>query len=1058
MTRLRKLGPSPLLVALAAAHLVLSTPATEGATAAPAVPTAFKPSWGRQIDFAQGLGTHRYFDLAEHVLAGLVANPDILVIERATLYRLMGDFYLEQSNNVAAGTNGLSRFLEYLSKARGYHLEYLEHPSIQGVYRHSAEAFRVRTRASWVLLLEAEGHARFLEDPDVPKEAKEKHKADARALFGSALDELKKAIDGKQLEVERLRAAPNVPGQPGLYKAAREEAFTVRFLRGEAHLPFARFLENTQAPDKERMDLLQAAEKDLRQLLIDYHGGPLDQVNLAVAANLIEQGPARDADALDRLDDLLRTAEFARHKRIPCEAAHLKAILLRRQKKPQDAIAVLDDLLKYRSNGAWDPRSKATEPVRQFLADTRTADREDYDQKALAGSFLLMAECYGALGDEAKAAKDPAKARRLYGTAFDLGEGVLEAKARIDLRYADLIERWRIEAGRPESLSILWTKYRGALAQRAWLRAAYFLTEFIRRSHPGPGDAPRLYSALGQLYFQAARYYEAYTTYWAVARWFPARDASRAQQLALTCLAEQAKQAREKSPEEAKFAESVLARARLEVESEDPGYHTLSQAKALRGNGDLAKALDLLKAFRPDSAHYAAALGEAALGYRGLFERTPEADRRKPAAQEALRKALDCFQAALDHSRSKILKLAGEEHAAARTRLLNDVAVILAYNCQTCLPPYLSQPAKVVELTSDLEKSYPGIDAAAAYPALHYCRLCAARNLAESDPAHADQHLAVLDEAWKALLATKEAPRIALAAFQGSQAYLGLAARLKADLDKAPPAARPKLAERIAACQDRALEFSLQLIAANPQQPLATYSDILRRLKTREPEPRSADYRRIAEIAPNAIKMFKDDPRAAERLLSVKAYLGIAQAQLGDYAKAIPVLEEVHTVLRARHQEAAKGADQKKARDLEATAPRRDWRHPEVMECLARSYLAANARDKYPAAIALYNELVPIHLSSADPKDQGKYWDDLYGLCEAQRRVGNHVEAVRLVARADLQTDHAFYSRENRARFRSLVEQLRKDVETVADATQRRDLIRQLDEIRAGISESAPRR
>jgi len=74
MSLSRKLGPSALFAAIAAAHLLASAPATGAAPPPSTTPTTFRPSWIRQIDFAKALGAHRYFDLAKNVLGRLEAD------------------------------------------------------------------------------------------------------------------------------------------------------------------------------------------------------------------------------------------------------------------------------------------------------------------------------------------------------------------------------------------------------------------------------------------------------------------------------------------------------------------------------------------------------------------------------------------------------------------------------------------------------------------------------------------------------------------------------------------------------------------------------------------------------------------------------------------------------------------------------------------------------------------------------------------------------------------------------------------------------------------------
>jgi len=415
------------------------------------------------------------------------------------------------------------------------------------------------------------------------------------------------------------------------------------------------------------------------------------------------------------------------------------------------------------------------------------------------------------------------------------------------------------------------------------------------------------------------------------------------------------------------------------------------------------------------------------------------------------------------HYQKTIKDLEGDEHADARKHLIKITGAALASRCGLYLENYINDPAKALELSADVEKKYPGIEAAPSLPVIYYYRMHAAYRLAKETPAQAEKYLAILEEAWK-VLRDKYGNTFAFldrAATIGAGAYGELGAKYEAAATKeTDPAKKKDIEEKAAAARNRALEFWLDLVTVNPNQSLQRYLMILRGLYSREVTPRSNDYRKITELAPKILEMFKDvrDPRAADSLLLVKALLGLSYAQLQMHKDAILVLEEVENAYESAYQkEMARYKIDKEKYDARSDAQRRKVRppaqpkrhaiQPDVKSWLARAYLGANARDKYAKALDILTDLVSIWAVAPDPKDRIKYWDGYWGVCEAYRRLGKYPDSVKYVGRANLDSGGEFGNKEYRDRFRELTHQLRKDVEKVADAKQRDDLIRQIEQV-----------
>jgi len=1050
--------------------------------------------WERDLEFANKLAvpTRKYFDLAEFVLTKLENNPDIIGIQKAKLLHRIGDYYADKADDVAKGPKWREKMVDYINKSRAYYQKFLDQDATKTNPKLAEEAFRVRTRVSWLSLSLAEGEAKALEAPDLSKEEKEKAKPNVVKLFDAAIEQFKKAIPEKEREATEFNKSE--PKDPKLREAwslkrdaLRAEVFMVSHLYSQARLRLAKFLRDTKSPEPEVDGLLKAIEKDLIAIRLNPMFNTLPAVlpnaNLTLCHCLFDQGPARDKDLDERIEDIWGARLNYAVKRLPCDAQFLRTKLYMRQKKLKEALQADDELLKYRT-GVWGAEAKgpqAAQAVREILDNFAGAPADDYDPRSIAGAILLEAEIFAGLGQQAaKEGKPPKTVEKLYATAHNQAEGVRLAKVPMDRKYGALIETWREKAKLPLSISDRLIELDRAITAKEYGKAAVTMSDLIR-----DGGYPRekLYDCwmmVGNLYFNSKRFYEGYTAFWGAARWFPNRDVDSACRLTLTCL----KKAKDESKgtETEAFHTALYERgvrdvvALRSIETALP----IIDAKTLRAQGHLDEAVKKLKEILPDTKYYAEALFETAQTRRLMAEKAYREDKKGDAAKAAAKACDDAFEALDAYYQKKLPTLANdEEKADERKRLIQTATIGLIARSTALLEDFLGRPAKVLELTATgLEKRYAGIEPTPYYGLALFYRIRAAYFLTKADPDHADPNLTILEDSWKTLREkVKDFQYLDKAAATGAGAYGLVAERLDtllktaqdpAELAKvndpelrkrlADPAEVKKIADRVTVVKNRALEFYFQLLDANPKQPLNTYRFIVMSLYTRDVAPRSNDFRKITKMAPDIIEEIKgeNDPALIAIANQLKAVLGISHAQLNQFAEAIPILEEVDAGYEKNYQEAMKRwtkfkeqkeeheakKDPRAARMKVPDQPARPAFQPDVKYWLGRSYLGGAVRDKYPTAVKLFTQLITI---SAASSNLPKYWEAFYWYCEANAKMGNYGDAVGQINRAVLR-DPNLYSKENKARFIQFLSRIRPDVEKNPDPKQP-GLLGQLDEI-----------
>ncbi len=284
-------------------------------------------------------------------------------------------------------------------------------------------------------------------------------------------------------------------------------------------------------------------------------------------------------------------------------------------------------------------------------------------------------------------------------------------------------------------------------------------------------------------------------------------------------------------------------------------------------------------------------------------------------------------------------------------------------------------------------------------------------------------------------------------------AYNDLAKRLDTQAQKTADATeKADLTKRANAARSRSLDFWLDLLGIAPHQTLATYRYVLFQLDKRESEPKSADYRKIAEIAPKVLSLFKDDEAALDELAQIRILLGSAQARLGQWRDAIPPLEAVDAAYEPSFDARMKKYEADKKRYDENPdkypAPRRPVRHPlqvQARELLARSYLETKARSKLKEALQIYVDQVNTFPSRQSPK----HWEGMYYLIETNRLAGDYQSATGYLYRAVAVIDENVLKTGvgTRKDFVDLAARLAKDVEASADAAAKKSLMPTIQDI-----------
>jgi len=1006
--------------------------------------------WQRKLEFAKALCTRQYYDIAEKVIERLEADKSIIGIEKAFLYREFGDYHSDLAEMVMAEKRDLGSFIRYLTHSSGYFNRFLNHNSIKKNPRYASERFDIGLRLSRIQLAIAEGHARELERDSVSKADKAKHKKQAIDIFKSAIAAFNRAVGEKDKQVKKVKgiAPPANAGDlrkkwQAQYRAAREEYFRVRLERNISQVRFAQLLKKVGQPAKDWMPHLQAAEKDYRQLLLDFSGTPgATQANLELARCLMEMGAKHDKEALERLDEVWQKHDsFRRYKRVPCDAAQLMATILLRQKKGKDAIAVIDGFLAFASDDAWNPEQKSVGAVIETLENMPEADREGLDQRGAAKAFLMEAEAYALMAAAAEKAKKPRKEiRGLYGAAYDVALGVLEIRKFLDPKYSPLLEKWRVKANRPVAPAIVRQRYLDAITNKKYADAARYMREIasrqtlLPRSELSPKDKRQQWFTVGQCYHAAGMQYEAAIAFMAAGRWFPepSSEAYKASSAAISAANTQYQKT------QAAHDQRFLRWIQLQAEALNPygkGGIYIRQAETARNEGKHQRALQLLVQISADQDAYPHALYHMALTYKAIYSGLDAEAKAGPKGAAAVSRMTAAFDKLFAYYKAKAPGLKEKGETDTLERLTAVVGAAMAMYTDFYLRPPAKDAQKVIELTTDLPRRFPGIEATAGYPVVVFSRMRAAyTQIAAADANAGARLLPILEETWKALGDFPDFRYLDKAAAMAAQGHIAYAKTLdKAAKEAKGAPAKASLTQRAEAVRDKAIGYYLQLVEVAPRQTLRTYRFILHSLKSREHKPKSEDWRRIIELAPTIIEMFRKTPRAADELLHVKAALGIAYYHIQKYREAIPLLEEVDDAYEEPY--AAELARYRKARRLweedprhnpkPGRPPRRSAAQPEAMEKLAFCYLAAGSRSKYERAERTYVTLTRLY-----QRDAGKYWVVFYNLCETYRRLGKFEEANKQIDRAWLRDPTLGGMK---SRFRSLVGKILADVEKLDD-------------------------
>ena len=1021
--------------------------------AAPALSATW--SWQRELEFAKALTTRQYYDIADLVIDRLQGKASIIGIEKAFLYRELGEYYSDLAQTVVTEKRDVAAFIKYLDLARSYFLKFLNHPSIANNPRYVSTRFDIRLRLSRIQLAVAEGHARSLDDDRVSDAEKGKHKKAAIDIFKAAVGEFQKAVAEKGREVAKVKGlAPPANADAKLraayktkYRETREEHFRVRLELNMARVRFAELLKKVTAPGGEAASQLDAAEKDYRQLLLDFSGTPgATQANLELARCLMAKGPKFDKEALERLSEVWeKRINFGQFKRVPCEAGQLRATILLRQKRGKDLIETCDAILEFASE-VWKADQKSIQTVINTFGAVPESDREQFDQRAVTQIFMMEAEGYALEGELAEKAKKPRRdIRRLYSAAYDIALGVLEVRRFLDPKYSALVEKWRVKANREVAPAIVRQRYIDAINKRKFDVAAALYREIasgqtlLPRDKLTPSQKREMWYTVGQCYHAAGLEYEAAIAFLAAGRWFPepSSEAYKAANAAIAAASSQFKKT--KDPNDEKFLRWI----QLQAEALNPyggkGGIYVQQAEVARNEGRYDRALTLLDLVKPDQEAYPHALYHKALTYKAKFRALKPDEQKGLAGRRDIAGMKAAYGELFDTYRTKVPELKDKGDAAAVERLVNVVGAAVAMYTDFYLRDPVKDPKVVLDLTNDLAKRFPGIDKTAGYPVIIFSRMRAAYTLiGGADSAAGAKLLAIVEETWKTLGTFPDFRYLDKAAAMAAQSNNVVAkacdTEAKAVADKAAKDRLTALAEKYRAT---AIEYYLQLIEIAPRQTLRTYRYILYSLKTRDHTPKSEDYRRIVEIAPKIIDLFKRNRQAEEDLLFVQAALGIAYAELGKHREAIAPLEAVDDVYEKRYQDdylpyrvAKRKYDEDPERNPKpGRPPRRAAAQPEVMEQLALCYLQAKASDKYERALRTYITLTRLYQSQPE-----KYWTAFYNLCVTYQRLGQYEDAVKQIDRAWLRSPTLG---NRKSQFRDLVAAIQASVTRLEDAARK---------------------
>ncbi|MBL7222288.1 MAG: hypothetical protein ISS72_00405 [Candidatus Brocadiae bacterium] len=1010
-------------------------------------------TWERQIEFAKKLATLQYYDIADIVLARVEQSPNLIGILKANALRQIGDYYSFIASGVAATQAGLQGYIDSLEKASEYYKKYIAHRSPK-----REDRFDARMQLSRVSLAIAEAHLQIYRDSRTDKAAKEAHKKKALEIFKSALAQFQTAIDarGKEVEAKKKQKPKDIKATKAKaewqkqYDAMRIEYFRVQLEHLNARVRYAKLLKGFGVAAAEWQAELARSSSAYTRLLLDFANSPGEtQANLYLGICLMEQGTQKHKDALLRFETVWRKKEmFEQYRRIACEAAYWTAVIQRSQKKFDDAIKTIDGLVEFASDGAWDmeKQPRTVEKIIETLTELEGADRDQYTQRDVARTFLLQAECFA---DKAADKKTPAgESKKLYGASFDVANAVGQVRGLRDPKYAPLMEKWRRLAGRGRVPVVILQQYKNALLKRQYVRAARLYTELIGQGAVKKQDLRDGWFTVGQCYYAGERHYEAGICFSAVSKWYP-EPVGKALEAARAAVGAQHKQAEATKSD---FDSALLGRYRIAAEKLDPlgtAGVTIRRAKEHRQKGQFDQAFALLAPIDPQNKAYANALYEIALTHKARFEKLPADRKTSIAGKKALGEMLAGFQKLLDYYRTAAPKLTGEANAEARGRLVAVVGAGLLMLADSYIRPYLNNPKKVIELTDDLEKRYPGIEKTPSASALYMKRMHAAyvvitqaKTAAEAVPV-----LGIVEESWKAVRKFPDFQFLDRAASIGAYSYLSVASKYDEEAKKlADAAAKKQLADKAAQARYRAVAFYVELLRSSPKQELKIYRYVLQTLKS---GGKAEDYKTIIELAPKAIALYGRSRRSFADVLLIRGILGHAHYGLRQYAEAIPYLSAVETYHEKAYQEARRKYEEQKAayeRDpgrfrRAPSPPRRNAAQPDAKEKLAFCYLASSQRDKYEWLERAYNDLLRIYASKPE-----KFWIIRYNLCETYRRRDKHGDAIKLIDRFHMR-DSGMGGSASKERFRRLVGLIRKDIDKLDDANLKATLKLLADEL-----------
>ena len=970
-------------------------------------PPSLAAPWQRRIAFAKGLGTRRYLDLADLVLRRIVADGQPRA-ERPAVLCAVGDCYADLARDIVAGRRvDRAAYIRFLQKANAAYEQHNAHAAAPEAHR--VEVRGVIARISLVLaevrlqLAAAHGPGRA------------EHRASAARSFDAAIAAFRAAEAATARQVDGMRKAKPT-GRRALarwrrqYEQLQDGWFRLRLQSLDARVRRARLLMTLADGAKPALAELARCEQAYIRLLLDMGARATVVPALHLGICLLEQGPARDRDALERFANVWhRRAELRHANRIPCEAAWYRAIILKRQGKLREAIAAIDELLVLASAGAWRPDKRTASRVVAALEALEGAAGDRYSQRDAANALMLQAEAIAAL-----AAAEPGldERRRLYASAYAIASAVDQARATRDPARAALIERWWTLGELTLTAADLRRRYLERLAARQYLEAARLGTRLV-----GAGGVPRpelraTWLTIGRCYYQARRFYQAALVFAAVAHWFPTPSANVCEAVQSAIAAQAAHHERTGS----RFDARLLLRLRVWLERLRPegsggSWATVAAARLARQEARFADALALLARVGPNDDARADALHEAAATHKARVETLPAERWKGDRGKRLLAEMLDAFHQCLGHYRTARSKLRVTGSDDSHRRLVAVTAASLALLADAHLRPYLDDPRGVIQLTDALERQYPGITDAPAADRLYVSRMRAAdllitRARTVDDAARAAP---IVDEAWAALrkLRTEHA---AHAARIGSHAHLTLARKLRV-------AGRVRLAD---AARRRAADYDVELLRIDPDQTPATWRRAIEGLSARG---RPADHETIITLI----------RRAPEETLVLKAAVGLAHHARREHAEAIPHLEQAEARLETLHQDALETYRKKKRLHDEnpelfphpPQPPRRRHNQPEIKEKLADCYLVTDRADKYAWTAKAYDDLIRIHA-----KHPAKLWGLRHKLLETWRRQGRLGDVLRLADRFHLR-DPAMGGRASAQQFRRLVARVVADVETL---------------------------